>query len=81
LKLISQNNAGGAVYGLDANDQVVLNGAPYVIPANGFYKITPLEQWRFPYLWNALSIAPQIYTGTSYYNPTYNVEPILSLLR
>ncbi|HOZ75860.1 MAG TPA: hypothetical protein PLS51_13205 [Flavobacterium sp.] len=74
LKLISQNNAGGAVYGLDANDQVVLNGAPYVIPANGFYKITPFRSnGDFPYLWNALSIAPQIYTGTSYYNPTYNV--------
>lgn len=74
LKVISQNNAAGAVYGLDANDQLVLNGAAYVIPANGFYRITPFRSnGDFPYLWNVQSIAPQLYTGTSYYNASYNV--------
>lgn len=74
LKFISQNNAAGAVYGLDANNQVVANGSAYVIPANGFYRITPFRSnGDVPYLWNALSISPILKTLSNNFFPTYNV--------
>ncbi|WP_296150310.1 hypothetical protein [uncultured Flavobacterium sp.] len=76
LKFLSSNTANGAIYGLDAMQNVVLNGSAFTVPANGFYNIKIYVYGPSFYI---TSINPEIYVrsnnGSDTTVPmTYNVS-------
>ncbi len=75
LKFLSSNTANGAVYGIDAMQNLILNGSPFNIPSNGFYNIKINVYGPNFYIY---SINPQIIidrnSGQANFPMTYNVS-------
>lgn len=76
LKFLSNNTANGAVYGIDAMQNVILNGSPFNIPSNGFYNIRINVYGPVFYIY---SINPEIYVRSNVnydtsVSMTYNVS-------
>lgn len=75
LKFLSSNTQNAAVYGLNASQNVVLNGSAYTIPSNGFYHLS-ISLNNLPTL-DVYSLGPKIsFRGNNRddISMTYNVS-------
>lgn len=72
LKIISANTTSGAVYGFNANLELIPNGSAYTIPSNGFYYIDIVSDPSNVYELQTTSIGPNINLNSSTINSTYN---------
>jgi hypothetical protein len=74
LKFLAENNAGSAVYGVNASSAVVIGGGNYTIASSGYYIIRVDHYDDNPmYLSGVDQFVPSIYiTGGTDVFPTYN---------